>query len=322
MIINIVLLIVGLIALLKGADYMVDGASYLALKNNVSKLAVGLTVVAFGTSAPELVVNTVAACDQHFDIVFGNVLGSNNFNLLVILGIVGLMSPIVVKSETTWREIPFSAVVAVILLALANDALLFGQEVSVIGRIEGALLLSLFAAFIYYVFKQMKASPDELEADLEQKELSKLQTSLYILGGMAGLAIGGHLVVTNAVSIAQNIGVSEKIIGLTIIAFGTSLPELTTSVVAVRKQSSDLAVGNIIGSNIFNILLIVGCSALVHPIDYNISFNVDFYLLIGATLFLFVAMFTGKKRTLDRWEAALLLLAYLIYMAYMILQEI
>jgi cation:H+ antiporter len=318
MILQFVLLVVGLVLLVKGADWLVDGASVLAKKNNISDLAIGLTIVAFGTSAPELVVNAVAASGNYPDIVFGNVIGSNNFNLFAILGIAGLITPLAVQSSTVWKEIPFSLLAAIAFFFLANNYFL--SDPTHLSRYDGFILLALFAAFLYYVATQLKADP--FVEGVENKDYSKLKIWFLILIGLGGLVGGGKLVVDNAVSIAQTLGVSEKIIGLTIIAAGTSLPELATSVVAAMKKNADIAIGNIIGSNIFNLLLVLGVSALVRPLDYNQTFNTDIYLLSAGTIFLFLAMFIGKKQRLDRWQAALMLVIFISYTTYLVMLEL
>lgn len=317
MVIQLLLLVLGLFLLVRGADWLVDGASVLAKKFNVSDLAIGLTIVAFGTSAPELVVNVVAASGNLPDLVFGNVIGSNNFNLFAILGIAGLITPLAVQSSTVWKEIPFSLLAAITLFFLANNYFLSSQPF--VSRYDGIILLVLFAGFLYYVATQLKNDPEVKAAP--NKNYSNLKISLLILGGLAGLVGGGKLVVDNAVAMAQSLGVSEKIIGLTIVAAGTSLPELATSVVAALKKNADIAIGNIIGSNIFNIFFILGASVMIRPLPYNPLFNTDVYLLLGGTIFLFFAMFTGKRRRLDRWEALILLGIYVGYTGYLVLQE-
>jgi len=245
----------------------------------------------------------------------GNIVGSNNFNLFIILGISGLIAPIVVQSSTAWKEIPISLVATLLVVLLIND---FNFSTpSELGRLEGALLLLLFGLFLYYVFKQMKDDP------AQQTEVSQ-QSSLRVWGmiilGLAGLVGGGQLVVMNSISIANDLGVSEKIIGLTIVAAGTSLPELVTSVIAATKKKSDIAIGNVIGSNVFNILLVLPISSLVHPIDFNPKFNQEFFILMGGTILLLLFMWTGKRKKLDRWEAGLLAAFYLGYTTYLVLQ--
>lgn len=317
MIISSLLIIVGFTSLIFGANWLVDGASSLAKKNNISDLVIGLTIVAFGTSAPELVVNSVASFNGLSDIVFGNIIGSNNFNLFIILGIAGLIYPITVQSSTAWREIPISLLATILLFVLANN--LFIYQDSEISRIDGAILLIAFLFFLYYVFSQLKQETIE-SVILEKKSNYKIWG--LIVFGITGLIIGGKLVVDNSIEVATDLGVSQKIIGLTIIAAGTSLPELVTSIVASLKKNSDIAIGNVIGSNIFNVLLILSISSFVNPIKYNSNFDQDILILIGGTVFLIIAMFTGKRKKIDRWEALLLLTFYLIYTAYLVSKEL
>ncbi len=319
MTLSIFLIVVGFVLLIKGADWMVFGASALAKKYYVSDLIIGLTIVSFGTSAPELVVNSVASFQKHSDIVFGNVLGSNIVNLFMILGITGLVYPITVQSNTVWKEIPISILAVVVLFFLSNSFLF--QDKPILTRVDGIILLSLFAGFLFYIYNQMKNDRSENVPHVV-KQMSNLKIWGLIVIGIAGLVVGGKLVVDNAIKVATVMGVSEKVIGLTIVAIGTSLPELVTSVVAALKKNSDIAFGNIIGSNIFNILLILSVSSLLNPVYFNISFNAEIYLLAGGTSMLFIAMFTGGKKRLDRWEAGILLLIYLVYTTLLVVQEI
>lgn len=312
------MLVLGLTLLIIGADWLVRGASALAKKWNMSDLAIGLTIVAFGTSAPELVVNAIASFQNHHDLVFGNIIGSNNFNLFIILGISGLITPIVVKSSTVWKEIPLSFFAAVMLFLLANDV--FQPDKQLLSRTDGLLLFALFLLFLFYVYKQLKQDP--ADPSIKPATLSNLKTWFFILFGLAGLIGGGKLIVTNAIHIASTLGVSEKIIGVTIVAAGTSLPELATSLVAAIKKNNDIAVGNIIGSNIFNIFLILSVSSFIKPIHYDPRFNPDLYMLAAGTIFLFMAMFTGGKRKMDRWEAVILLTSYIGFTLYLIGSEI
>jgi cation:H+ antiporter len=313
-----VAILFGLVLLIIGADWLVKSSSALAKKSNMSDLAIGLTVVAFGTSSPELVVNTIASYQGHQDIVFGNVIGSNIFNLFFILGITGVITPLMVKSTTIWKEIPISLLGTITLYFLANT--LFIGTAHGLSRGDGAILIFMFALFLFYVFHQLKFETHTIEG--KSKPFSLLKTWSFIIVGLAGLILGAELVVHNAVAIATSMGVSEKMIGLTIVGAGTSLPELVTSVTAALKRKTDMAVGNIIGSNIFNILFILGSSSLIHPIEYDNSLNVHLYLLAGGTVFLFIAMFTGQKKKLDRWEAALLVICYLSYIIYLVKNEI
>lgn len=318
MITSFVLVVAGFILLIFGANWLVDGASLLAKKYGVSDLAIGLTIVAFGTSAPELVVNTIASSKGHSDIILGNIIGSNNFNLFIILGVTGIILPITVKSSTAWKEIPISLFAAVILLLFAND-FVFSKN-TYLSRTDGVIMLLLFFLFLYYVFVQMK-NEGKPEAVI-QKQKPTWQVIGLIFIGLTGLVFGGKFVVDNCVDIASQMGVSEKIIGLTIVAVGTSLPELTTSVVAALKKNSDIAIGNVIGSNIFNVFLILSISSLINPVAYNPKFNLDVFILIGGTLFLLLAMVLGGKKKLDRWEAAILLAFYLFYTGYLVMQEL
>ena len=306
----------GFAALIFGANWLVDGASSLARKHKISDLVIGLTIVAFGTSAPELVVNSIASFDGHSEIVLGNVIGSNNFNLFMILGIAGLIYPISVQSSTVWWEIPISLLSGISLLIMGNW---FLGDILEISRVEGAILFLCFAGFLYYVFKQMKKEEKSV-ASYQQKSNFKIWG--FIVLGLAGLVLGGQLVVDNGIQIATTLGVSEKIIGLTIIAAGTSLPELVTSVVAAFKKNSDIAIGNVVGSNIFNILFILSVSSFIHPIAFNPNFNIDILILLAGTLVLFIAMFIGKKHQLERWQSALLLSFFVAYTTYLVWKEL
>ncbi len=316
MIIQLLLIIFGLVLLVKGADWLVDGAAALASMYSISNFAIGLTIVAFGTSAPELVVNTFAAFNDHPSIVFANIIGSNIFNLFVILGISGLIASLVVRSNTVWREIPLSFFAIGFLFLLA---ILPGTD-PVLSRFDGLLLFALFGLFVYYVIRQMKSDAPVEEYVPPEHSPARISTLLII--GLTCLVTGGKLVVSNAILIAGQLGVSEKAIGLTLVAAGTSLPELATSVTAILKKNNDIAVGNIIGSNIFNLLFILAVSAVVRPLNYDPLFNFDLLLLAGGTLFLFIAMFTGQKKKLDRWEAAVLLVVFLLYTINLIGKEI
>ena len=316
MLIKFLYLFAGLGVLVKGADWLVNGSSALARKFRVSDLAIGLTIVAFGTSAPELVVNVIATWENHHDIVFGNIIGSNNFNLFIILGISGLITPLFVRSSTVWKEIPLSLLAAVILLAFTNG-IVNGGNLKV-DRWEGFILMLLYAGFVFYIYRNLKQEETKVSGATEQ---STFKIWALILMGLAGLVIGGKLIVDNAVLIAKNYGISEKVIGITILAAGTSLPELATSIVSALKKNVDIAVGNIIGSNIFNILFIISVSSFIRPVSYNLKFNADLLILVGGTLFLFLAMFTGQKKKLDRWEAGILLAFYVGYLGYLVVRS-
>lgn len=313
---NIILLICGLALLQRGAAWFVNGSSSLARKFHISELTIGLTIVAFGTSAPELVVNSFAAYSENHEIVFGNIIGSNIFNLFVILSIIGLIQPMKVKSSTAWKEIPFSFVSLLLLFFVLNDQLIFHKKSSQLGYIDGIILLIAFAFFLFYAFKHLKSDANQMEDTVIQDKNYKIL--LLVVFGLTGLVVGGKLVVDHAVKIALEIGISEKIVGLLIVAPGTSLPELATSIVAMIKKNNDIAVGNIIGSNIFNVLFILPISTFVKPLTYSTDFNFDLIFLGIGTLILFMAMYTGKKKQIDRWEAFVLLGCYIGYMVWML----
>ena len=319
LIINILLIILGMALLIKGGDMLVDGASSLARRFKISELAIGLTVVAFGTSSPELVVSISAAVGSHPQIALGNVIGSNNFNLFLILGITGLIAPIAVQKNTVRIEIPFSLFAAVVMFLLANLNF-FPNEKNMLTRIDGIILLLLFVLFLFYVYKNMKAS-NVGDENISVKTLSTVKIVLFIIFGLAFLILGGKIVVNSAVAIAHALNISEKVIGLTVVALGTSLPELVTSITAIVKKSDDIAIGNIIGSNIFNICLILGVSTVINPMEYSLVFNKDIYILVFGTVFLLLTMFMGKKNKLDRWEAAILTAVYIGYVIYLIIQN-
>ncbi len=323
MTITIILLFAGFILLIKGADFLVKGASALAKKFNVSELVIGLTIVAFGTSAPELIVSIVSSAKGLNEVVFGNVIGSNIFNLYFILGVSGIIYPIVVEKSTIRKEIPFSLFAAIMLLILTNDDFLWGKE-NIFGRLDAIILIVFFIFFLVYVFINQKKEEIISTTPTEKPSTAKVYSLgvmiLMIVGGLAGLVIGGQMVVDNAVEIARSFNLSDKLIGLTIIAAGTSLPELATSAVAAFKKNSDIAIGNIVGSNIFNILFILAVSGLMQPMPYDTQLNIDMYVLIAGTVLLFI-LFLGKSKKLSRGEAAILLIGYIVYLIYLIWRQ-
>ncbi|KYK21773.1 sodium:proton exchanger [Thermoplasmatales archaeon SG8-52-4] len=316
------LFFIGFIFLIKGADFLVDGASTIAKKLRVSDLIIGLTVVAFGTSAPELIVNIFASIQGNTQIAIGNVLGSNIINIFVILGVSSIIFPLIVKKDTIWKEIPFCLFAAVLLGVLANDNLVLGNTTE-ISQFDGLILIIFFIIFIYYILKIAKKqrNDDEESLKLEIKQYSYLKSLILIIVGLFGLNIGAKWVVDGAVEIAKLAGVSQSLIALTIVAFGTSLPELVTSIMAVFKKNSDIAIGNIVGSNIFNILLIIGVSSLINPLQFSIAGNIDIFVAILAPFLLFLTMFTGrKKHTLERWEGVIFLVIYSLYLVFVIIR--
>ncbi len=313
---DIVILLAGFLFLILGADKLVDGASSLATRLGIPNIVIGLTIVAFGTSAPELVVNLFAAIDNNTEMVLGNVLGSNIFNVLAILGISAIIFPLTVKRNTTWLEIPLSLLAAIAVLVIANDLLLDNAVSNYISRTDGILLLLFFIIFLVYNLKVAQNSPADEET--ETKNYTYLKSALFIALGLAGLILGGRFIVTSAVSIAQAFGLSERIIALTVVSIGTSLPELATSIVAVRKKNVDIAIGNVVGSNIFNIFLILGISAVVTPLQVGQSTFIDIAVNIVAGMLLFIFIFTGRGRRLSKWEGVSLLAIYVAYLWYII----
>src|SRR5690554_2630284 len=314
--INILLLLVGFAALILGADKLVDGASNLAVRLGIPNIVIGLTIVAFGTSAPELVVNVFAAVDDSTEMVLGNILGSNIFNVFCILGICSIIYPLTVKNSTTWIEIPLSLLAAVAVLIVANDVFLDNATGNFITRTDGLILLLFFAIFLVYNITLSRNSPDEL--NIETQHYTYFKSILFIVLGLAGLVIGGRLIVSSAVSIAQQFGLSERVIGLTIVSIGTSLPELATSLVAVRKKNVDIAIGNVVGSNIFNIFLVLGVSTVVNSVRVQEASSVDILLNIVAGLLLFIFLFIGKGRRLERWEGMIFVAIYIVYLYYLL----
>ena len=311
----LILLLAGFVLLIVGADYLVKGASALARRLNVSELTIGLTIVAFGTSAPELVVSVVSSAKGLNEVVYGNVIGSNVFNLFFILGVAGIIYPIIVQRQTIWKEIPYSLFAVIVMFVLLNDSWFWGGE-SYFSRIDAFILLFFFIAFLVYIYLNLKEETTAPEPEGKSYGLPIL--IIMIVGGLAGLVFGGRLVVNNATELARMFEVSDKLIGLTIIATGTSLPELATSALAAFKKRSDIAIGNVVGSNIFNIFLILPVSGLISPMSYPSELNTDIYVLVAGTALVFIAMFSGKAKKLERWEALILLLGYIAYVAYLI----
>lgn len=310
--------IVGLGLLIYGADSLVRGASSIAKKAGLSSLFIGLTVVSFGTSLPELMVNVFASFKGSADIAIGNILGSNISNILLILGISATIYPLTLRKGTIFKEIPFSLLAVFVLFVLVNDALVDNVTASFLGRGDGIILLALFAVFIYYTFGISKAEKTAKEEPVKKYKYH-VATSM-IVGGIIGLAVGGNLLVDGAIDLARFFGLSEALIGLTIIAIGTSLPELVTSAMAAYRRNSDIAIGNIVGSNIFNILWILGISSLIRPLAFSTKLNFDILTVIGVTFVLVLMMYIGKKNILQRWQGTTLISLYVIYLIYLIIR--
>lgn len=313
---DIVCLLGGLVLILLGANYLTDGASSLAKRFNISDLVIGLTVVAFGTSAPELAVSLSSAIKGSADIAIGNVVGSNMFNTLMIVGCTAFFAPIVVTRNTLLKEIPLCILASVALLAISNDMLLDKQPLDVVSRTDGFLLLLFFIIFMVYTFSIARQHGDE-EAE-EVKQIPLWLSLIYIIGGLAALVFGGNIFVDGATGIARSLGVSESVIGLTLVAGGTSLPELATSVVAALKKNPEMAIGNVVGSNLFNIFLVLGASASITPLHLMGITNFDLCSLVFASVLLWLFGVFYKKRTITRVEGTVLVVCYIAYTATLI----
>ena len=317
---NIILVLIGFILLVKGADFLVDGASNLAKKFNIPQIVIGLTIVAIGTSMPELVVSLNSATNGYSDLSLGNVIGSNLVNLLLILGVCAIIKPLPFTKGSIKFEIPFSiAITALLFFFCINGS---NDTQNIITRPEGIFLIILCILFILYNFRVSKQSKelyeDNLPAEINENEFSILKSLGFILIGILGLKLGGDFVVNGSIAIATILGISEKLIGLTIVALGTSLPELFTSIVATRKGETDIAIGNILGSQIFNILLILGISSIICPIHYSVSYNKDLILLIISSGLLALYPFIGMKNHMTRGNGILFVSIYAIYLITLI----
>ncbi len=315
MIINILMIVIGFILLIKGADFLVDGASGIAKKFHIPEIIIGLTIVSIGTSMPELFVSITSALNGYEDMAIGNVIGSNLCNLLLILGLSAAITPVIFKKETKFIEIPMCLGVTIIFTILCN----IGNGIS---RIDATILLALFLGFIIYTIIMAKKGEafdgiDEENRSEEENEKTRktIINIIYVILGIVALKFGGDFVVEHSEKIARMFNISEKIISLTIIAIGTSLPELVTSVTAAIKHNSDIAIGNIIGSNIFNILLIIGASAMIAPIKYNPTYNLQMGILIVSTIVLCIFPYTDRKDEMTRSNGITYLMLYALYMA-------
>ena len=317
---DILFLVGGLALILVGANALTDGAAAVAKRFNISDLVIGLTIVAFGTSAPELVISSMAAMGGSTEMAIGNVVGSNIFNVLMIIGVTACVMPIKVGKGIMSKEIPLVILSSLVLAALANDIWLDGGISNIISRIDGLVLLGFFLIFLRYTFAIARNGGDEEEGE-KIKEMPIWKSVLFIAGGLAGLIYGGQLFVDGASGIASALGVSESIIGLTIVACGTSLPELATSVMAALKKNPGIAIGNVIGSNLFNIFLVLGCSATISPLPMGGINNVDMLVLIGSAILFWLVGWFFKKRTITRIEGALLVVCYIAYTAFLISQQ-
>lgn len=319
---NILFLIGGLILILLGANGLTDGAASIAKRFHIPSIVIGLTIVAFGTSAPELTVSVSSALKGSADIAIGNVVGSNIFNTLMIVGCTALFAPIVITRSTLRKEIPLCILSSIVLLICANDMVLNNAKENILDRVDGLLLLCFFTIFLGYtlaISKQGSNAPSPAPGEEEEiKLLPWWKSILFILGGLAALIFGGQIFVNGATGIARGLGVSESIIGLTLVAGGTSLPELATSIVAALKKNPEIAIGNVIGSNLFNIFFVLGCSATITPLHLNGINNFDLLTLVGAGVLLWLFGIFFAKRTITRIEGSILILCYIAYTVILI----
>ncbi len=312
-------LFLGFIVLIKGADLLVDGASSIAKRFGITEIVIGLTVVSFGTSSPELFVNMLAVARGSTELALGNIIGSNISNTLLVLGAAAIVLPLAIKRNTVRREIPLALLASLAVLFLANDSLIDGASGSVLTRVDGLMLLLLFSVFLYYTYGIAKVKGKKMDSpDIKRRVLPK--ALLMVISGMAGLAVGGHWIVSSATDLALVFGLSESVIGLTILAIGTSVPELATSVVAAWRGNADIAVGNAVGSNIFNLLFVLAITSLVSPIPVPLGMNVDILVMIGAALVLFVATINRPPFKIARWEGGGFLIIYVVYITSLFLR--
>lgn len=311
------LFVIGFLFLIKGADYLVDGSSSLAQRIGISQLVIGLTIVSFGTSAPELLVNIMASLSGAGDLGIGNVLGSNIANIFLILGVAAVIYPLRIQKSTTWKEIPLNFLSALVLLALANDLLIDGASNSILTRSDGMILILFFIIFVYYT---IGLAMSERNHNNQIHKYSVGKALVMVVVGIVGLTYGGQWVVEGAVALASRFGLSEALIGLTIVAIGTSLPELATSAVAAWKKNADIAIGNVVGSNIFNVFWVLGLSAMIKPLPFRPEINTDILVYLLASMMLFLFAFTGTKEHVSRWEGAIFLVSYGIYIVFLIIR--
>jgi len=313
---NLLFSVLGFLPLTFGNKWLVNGASSIAKKKHISNLVIGLTIVAFGTSSPELVVNILSATSDNSGFSFGNVVGSNIINILVILGISAVIYPMAVKSPTIWIEIPLCLLSAMILIVIANDSFLDDTSVSIISRTDGLMLIGFFLVFMYYSWYALKR--DDEDHEIKVKEYSTSKAVTFVIVGMTLLAAGGQIIVHFASKFAVDFGIPDRIIGLTILSVGTSLPELSTSIVAAMKKNVDISIGNIIGSNLFNTFLILGVSSTIRPIPLEVGANLDLLMNIVATMLVFIFVFTRKGRMIDRLEGAIMVAIFAGYMYFVL----
>ncbi len=312
-------LIIGFILLIKGGDWLVDGSVSIAKRAKISSLVIGLTIVSFGTSAPEFFVNIFASFEGASGLAIGNVLGSNTANILLILGASALVYPLRVVRSTVLKEIPFSLFAVVILSFLVSDVWIDSAAHNMLSRIDGAILLIFFALFLYYTYSISRNSSHD-EEESEHTELSPKKSMLAVVGGLIGLTLGGRLIVLGGTAFGAMFGLSETFIGLTIVALGTSLPELATSAIAAYKKNTDIAVGNVVGSNIFNTLWILGAGSAIKPLPITENITPDLIVVFVATLLLFIPVYTGTKHRIQRRDGAIFVALYIGYIIYLVVR--
>ncbi len=312
-----ILFALGFLFLIKGADVLVDGATVIARKKNISDMIIGLTIVSFGTSMPELIVSLISAVNGNSDLAIGNILGSNIANTLLILGVAAMIAKLPIQKATVLSEIPFSLIATLLMGFLANAALFEDSKDLMISRIDGFILLFFFFLFMVYIFKAAKDGI-YLEEKVKETSGSVTKSVVMILVGVVALFLGGKWVVDGAVLIAGNLGMSESFIGLTVVAVGTSLPELVTSAISAYKKKADIAVGNVIGSNIFNILWILGLSAIITPLPFEMISNMDILMIIFSSALLLIAISIGKTYSIGRVSGVIFFIGYAIYIWYLI----
>ena len=314
---SLVFVVIGLVLILVGANALTDGAAAVAKRFRISNLVIGLTIVAFGTSAPELTVSVLSALKGSPDLAMGNVVGSNIFNVLLILGVTAAIIPLHVPRSTITKEVPFCILASLVLLFVASDVWIDGATENVLSRIDGLVLLCFFAIFFGYTLAIAHNKTDD--ADEEGiKSMPVWRSALYIVGGLAGLIYGGQLFVDGSSAIARNLGVSESTIGLTLVAGGTSLPELATSAVAALKKNPQMAIGNVVGSNLFNIFFVLGCAASISPLHVAGITMVDYAVMIGSAVLLLIFGQFFRQRTITRWEGVVMTLCSIAYTAYLV----
>ena len=317
---DLIYLVGGIAIIILSANWLVTGASVIAKRFGINDLVIGLTIVAFGTSAPELTVNIFSAISGSTDIAIGNVLGSNISNIFLIVGVAAAIYPIAIHNNTKWKEIPFSLLSVIIIAFVANDVFIDKADENLISRIDGLILLSFLIIFLIYTFGMAKRNKVD-ESNVEHIKTMPLQKAvLFIIFGLIGLFFGGKYLIEGAVNIADFLGMSKKVIGLTIIAIGTSLPELATSIVAAVKKKPDIIIGNVIGSNIFNVFFILGTTAIIKPLPFDFSINFDVGVSMFASVLLFLTTITLGRKIISRSEGIIFLIIYVVFITYSILE--